>query len=86
MAARRPGGGCRRAPQARSQLLDHDLHDGSGGAVLGGPGSQLMSGHDHSAAPTLVTNPPRQDRLKPPKSVSTQGVVAVTASDLLTIC
>ena len=36
--------------EARPQLLGHDLDDGSGAAILDGPGPLLESAHDHDPA------------------------------------
>jgi integrase len=46
-AARRPGRRRRRPPQARPQLLGHDLDGGSGAAVLSRPAALLEPAHDH---------------------------------------
>src|SRR5215208_315986 len=49
-AARRPGRGRRRPPQARSQLLGHDLNGRSGAANLSRPSPLLEPTHDHDPA------------------------------------
>jgi hypothetical protein len=43
LVPRRPGRGRRRPARAGSQLLDHDLDDGPGAAILSGPASPLES-------------------------------------------
>jgi hypothetical protein len=83
LAARRPGRGGRRPPQARPSSVGHDLHDGSGAAILRRRAALLEPAHDRSAPP-LWTNPTHQDRPKPPEPVSAQRALAVTTSDLLT--
>src|ERR687898_2322279 len=50
LAARGPGRGCRRPPQAGAQLVGDDLDGGAGAAVLGGPAPMLESAHDHDPA------------------------------------
>src|SRR5215208_3517102 len=49
-APRRPGRRRRRPPQARSQLLGHDLDNRPGAAILSGPAPLLESTHDHHPA------------------------------------
>jgi hypothetical protein len=53
LAPRRPGRRRRRPPQARSELLGHDLDDLPGAAVLVGPGPLLEAAHDHDPATKL---------------------------------
>src|SRR5215211_773120 len=50
LAARGPGRARRRPPKTWPQLLGHDLHDGSGAAVLSRPGPLLEPTHDHDPA------------------------------------
>jgi hypothetical protein len=81
---RRPGRRRRRPTKPRPEFVGHDLH---GRAAVPSSGSRRVAGagrrprgcpaHDE----TFI-----QDCLKSPGSVSTQSVIAVTRSDLLTIC
>jgi hypothetical protein len=50
LAPRRLGRGRRRPPQARPQLVGHDLDGRAGAAVLSGPAALLEPAHDHGAA------------------------------------
>jgi hypothetical protein len=71
--------------QACAVLGCHDLDDRAGTAVLSGQvrwWSRLMT----TRLPPLPRIRPHQVRLKPLEPVSAQSVLAVTRSDLLTIC
>jgi hypothetical protein len=50
LAPRRPGRRRRRPPEARPQLLGHDLDGRSGAAILSGPAPGLESTQDHDPA------------------------------------
>jgi hypothetical protein len=57
LAPRRPSRRRRRPPQARPQLLGHDLDDRACAAVLGGPTPLPEPAHDHDpAAPAQLTS------------------------------
>src|SRR5947207_1511945 len=50
VAPRRPGGRCRCPPEARPQLLGHDLDHRPDAAILSRPAPLLEPAHDHDPA------------------------------------
>jgi hypothetical protein len=57
LTARRPGRGRRRPPEARAELVGHNLDDLAGAAVLSRPGSLLEPPDDYDAAASVMVLP-----------------------------
>src|SRR5215218_3471691 len=70
---------------ARPQLLGHDLDGGSGAAGLGGPGV-LLEPAATTRLPPLMTEPTSSGAPGTTRIGQRSKCLAVTVSDLLTIC
>src|SRR4029450_9253787 len=85
LTPRRLGRGRRRPPQARSQLLGHDLHGRSGAAILSGP-APLLERPTITRLPPLRTNPTSSGPPEATRIGQRSKRSVATKSDLLTIC